>query len=319
MSVNGLIVILDAAYKTWLDGPFRLPYDGSMKTYTVTENAPLLSALLKFLPENNRTKIKQLLKYGAVAVNGKTVTRHDHALKTGDKIDFRKKPNDSRTRPLLTPPFPIVYEDEWLIVIEKPERILTVATEKIKTRTVYYELTYYVRSAGLTGKERIFIVHRLDRDASGLLVFAKSEEVKFALQANWDKAEKKYYAVVEGTPKKPFESIESHLVEDKFRRVYSTHESKFSKYAVTQYRLVKSTGKYSLLDVALLTGRKNQIRVHLSELGHPIAGDQKYGSVSDPAERLGLHAYHLSFIHPVTKEKLTFKSDLPQKLKKLIF
>jgi len=289
-----------------------------MKTHIITENTPLLSYLLKFFPENNRTKTKQLLKYGAIVVNGKTVTRHDHALKIGDKIDFRQKPKDSGMRPKLEPPFPIVYEDESLVVIEKPEGLLTVSTEKIKTRTAYYELTAYVRSSGATGKERIFIVHRLDRDASGLLVFAKDEEAKFALQENWDRTEKKYYAVVEGAPKKASATIESHLVEDKFRRVYSTGESKFSKYAATRYQLIKSSGKYSLLEVDLLTGRKNQIRVHLSELGHPIVGDEKYGSISDPAGRLGLHAYYLSFVHPVTKDKLTFKSDLPQPLKKLV-
>ena len=289
-----------------------------MKTQTVTEDSPLLDALLKFFPEYNRTKIKQFLKYGAIAINGKIATRHDHPLKTGDKIELRKKPNENRQKPTLKSPFPIVYEDESLVVVEKPEGLLTVATEKIKTRTAYFALTDYVRSSGPTGKERIFIVHRLDRDASGLLVFAKNEETKFALQANWDKVEKKYYAVVEGTPKRQADTIESHLVEDKFRRVYSTGESKYSQYAATCYRLVKSSGRYSLLEITLLTGRKNQIRVHLADIGHPIIGDEKYGSTSDPAGRLGLHAAHLSFVHPATKEKITFHSDLPEKLERIV-
>ena len=310
---------------SFLTGPALCSMMAVMKTFTVAENGPLLSTLLKSFPENKRTKIKQLLKFGAVAVNGKTVTRHDHALKIGDRIDFRKKLKNSGTptaqesgrQPTLEPPFPIVYEDESLVVIEKPEGLLTVATEKIKNRTAYYQLTDYVRSCGPTGKERIFIVHRLDRDSSGLLVFAKSEAIKLALQKNWDKVEKRYYAVVEGTPQKPSGTLESHLAEDKFRRVYSTGESKFSKYAATHYQLIKTSGKFSLLEITIFTGRKNQIRVHMSDQGHPNIGDEKYGGVSDPAGRLGLHACLLSFTHPVTQEKLVFKSDLPQKLKKL--
>ncbi len=289
-----------------------------MKTHTAVEDLLLLTYLLKYFPEKKRTKIKQLLKYGAIAVNGKIVTRHDYSLKTGDTLEFLQKPKENRQRPKLEPPFPIIYEDDHLIVIDKPEGLLTVATEKIKTHTVYYELTDYVRSNGKTGKERIFIVHRLDRDASGLLVFAKNEEVKYSLQNHWDKAEKKYYALVEGIPKKSSETIESHLIEDKFRRVYSARESKFSKYAATQYRVIKSSKKFSLLEVTLLTGRKNQIRVHLADIGHPIIGDEKYGSISDPAGRLGLHAYLLSFRHPVTQEQMIFKSELPADLKKVI-
>ncbi|OIO37590.1 MAG: hypothetical protein AUJ72_04250 [Candidatus Omnitrophica bacterium CG1_02_46_14] len=290
-----------------------------MKTFTVTENAPLLKTLLKAFPEYNRTKLKQILKYGSIAVNGKITTRHDHALKPGDKLKIQKKLNPTNERPNLLPPFPIVYEDAWILVIEKPEGLLTVSTETIKTRTVYYELTHYVTSIDLTGKERIFIVHRLDRDASGLLIFAKDEKTKVALQENWDHAEKKYYAVVEGTPKILRDKIESNLVEDKFRRVYSTGNTRLSKYAATEYEVMKTTGRYSLLDVKLLTGRKNQIRVHLADIGHPIVGDEKYGSTINPAGRLGLHAYQLSFEHPVTKEKLVFKSALPIKLQKLIF
>ena len=289
-----------------------------MKSETVKENGPLLSYLLKTYFPSNRTKAKQLLKHGAVSVNGKVITQHDYKLKTGDEIAFRPKPKVAFKRASLAPPFPIVYEDESLVVIDKPAGLLTIATEKVKNRTAYFQLTDYVRSTGPTGKERIFIVHRLDRDASGLLVFAKDEETKFVLQENWEKSQKKYYAVVEGTPNKKADTIESHLVEDKFRRVYSTAESRFSKYAATQYRVIKSSGNYSLLEITLLTGRKNQIRVHLSDIGHPIVGDEKYGSHTDPAGRLGLHASYLAFHHPKTDEVKVFTSHLPDNLKKLI-
>lgn len=292
-------------------------YDKAMKTHTVSGAAGLLTYLLKTFPENSRTKMKQLLKYGAVMVNEKPITKHDHALEIGDQIDFRLKPRKSSQRPTLEPPFPVVYEDTSIIVIEKPPGLLTVSTEKVKTKTAYYALTDYVQSTGPTGQERIFIVHRLDRDASGLLVFAKSEAVKRALQGDWNKTEKKYYAIVEGTPKIQSDTIESQLEEDKFRRVYSSARSRFSKFAATHYQLVKSAGKYSLLEVTLLTGRKNQIRVHLADRGHPIVGDEKYGCHSDPAGRLGLHACHLSLTHPLTKERMTFKSELPQILGKL--
>lgn len=295
-----------------------------MKPHIVTENSPLFRYLLKAFPQNKRTTAKQLLKFGAVIVNGKVITQHDYSLKTGDEISFRPKPKKDfkkttlNKRPVLETPFPIVYEDEALVVIEKPAGLLTIATDKIKTRTAYYELTDYVRSTGLTGKERIFIVHRLDRDASGLIVFAKDEDTKLALQKNWDKVEKRYYAIVEGTPKQKADTIESHLVEDKFRRVYSAKESKFSKHAVTKYQVIKTSGKYSLLEVTLITGRKNQIRVHLSDIGHPIAGDEKYGSTTDPGGRLGLHAYYLAFHHPKTDELKVFTSKLPDSLNKLI-
>ncbi len=273
---------------------------------------------METFPQSKRTTVKQLLKFGAVAVNGKIVTQYNHSLKAGDEISFRPKPKKVFTRLVLKTSFPIVYEDESLIVIDKPEGLLSIATEKVKTRTAYYELTEYVRSQGLTGEGRIFIVHRLDRDASGLLVFARNEEVKFLLQRHWDKAEKKYYAVVEGAPKKKSDTIESHLMEDKFKRVYSAKESRFSKYASTQYRVLKSSGRYSLLEVRLITGRKNQIRVHLSDIGHPIVGDAKYGSDSDPAGRLGLHAFWLSFAHPKTNEIIKLEIALPERLRKLV-
>ena len=301
-----------------LDGHKAVFYDDFMNTHIVKENSPLLSYLLKNFPENKRTTSKQLLKFGAIMVNGKTVTRHDHPLKTGDEILFRPKPKQSVKQPLLTPDFPIIYEDESLVVINKPDGLLTVATEKEKTRTAYFELTDYVRSNSITGEGRIFIVHRLDRDSSGILVFAKDEAAKFSLQKNWDKTEKKYYAIVEGSPKIKSDTIESHLVQDKFRRVYSAKESKFSKYAATQYRVLRSSGKYSLLEVTLMTGRKNQIRVHLSDIGHPIIGDEKYGSVSNPAGRLGLHAFYLSLFHPETGEKKIFTSELPKELQKMV-
>ena len=287
-----------------------------MHVRTVKDGGILLEYVRKNFSLTN-TKSKHLLESGMIVVNDKIITHHAHLLKAGDKICFESKPQKA-SKLHFHLGFPILYEDESVIVIVKPEGLLTVATEKVKNHTAYFKLTEYVRSKDPSGKARVFIVHRIDRDASGILVFAKTEKAKMFLQENWKKFEKKYYAVVEGTPNKTEGTIKSYLVEDKFRRVYSAKESKYSKYAATRYQLMKSSGKYSLLEVTLLTGRKNQIRVHLADIGHPIIGDEKYGSKSDPAGRLGLHAYCLKFHHPETGEKKLFTSELPDSLKKLI-
>lgn len=287
-----------------------------MKPYVTSEDGPLLATLIKAFPSIKRTKLKQLLKYSAVTVNGKTVEQHDHALHAGDSIAIKPfRPEFSRAPKESSLSFPLLYEDEWIIAVDKPAGLLTMGTDKEKVRTAYFELTSYVRGKSLDGQGRIFIVHRLDRDASGVLIFAKDEESKFKLQENWDKVEKKYYAIVEGTPEESSGTIESYLTENKVHKVYSTEPSPASKLAITHYRVVSSAGHYALVEVAILTGRKNQIRVHMADMGHPLIGDEKYGSRTDPAGRLGLHAFELSFDHPATGERLTFTSPLPDKLR----
>lgn len=286
-----------------------------MKPYACTDGGPLLTMLMKAYPAVKRTKLKQLLKYGAVTVNGKAAERHDQALKAGDVLAvkaYRAEYRRAEVESALS--FPIVYEDERLIVIDKPAGLLTMGSETEKVRTAYFELTAYARAKSLDGKGRIFIVHRLDRDSSGLLVFAKDEATKNTLQKNWDKVDKKYFAVVEGRPPKESDNIESYLAENKSRKVFSTHASKLSKLAITFYKVLASNKKYSMLEVTLVTGRKNQIRVQLSDIGHPIIGDEKYGATSDPARRLGLHSHSLSFNDPDTGERMSFTSPLPEEL-----
>lgn len=290
-----------------------------MNPHIVTGESPLLAYLFGHFKEIKKTKLKQLLKYGSVTVNGRVATSHKHPLKAGDRVDFLTKRSVLQENLRHKLSFPIVYEDEWILVVDKPSGLLSMGTERDKIHTVYHELTAYVRAKSPDGRGRVFIVHRLDRDASGLAVFAKQAAAKLALQSNWKKAVKKYYAIVEGVPQEPSGTIESHLTEDNFRRVYSLSKpGRDSKPAVTQYRIVKSTGRYTLLEAILVTGRKNQIRVHLSDLGYPIAGDAKYGAQSDPAGRLALHAFFLSFKHPITEENKTFESPLPAPLAKLV-
>jgi len=286
--------------------------------HVVAQKSPLLQHLLAYFPAIKKTKVKQFLKYGSVTVNGAVITRSGHPLNPGDKIGFLTKAASLKEQLKTRLDFPIVYEDDELVVIDKPAGLLTMGTDKDKIHTAYYELTAYIRSQSKDGRGRVFIVHRLDREASGLVVFAKRESTKRALQENWQDAVKKYFAVVEGNPEKSSGTIDSYLVEDKFRRVFSASErTAAAKHAVTRYKTLSRSGSLTLLDVTLVTGRKNQIRVHLSDLGCPILGDVKYGSASNPAERLGLHAYYLSFKNPTTGEIKTFKSTLPAPLAEL--
>lgn len=289
------------------------------RKHSVTEPSLLLEYLFKLYPQYKKTKVKQILKFGSVRVNDRVVTLHRHRLKPGDSVEVLSEKNTFLERLKTEFSFKMVYEDEDLIVVEKPSGLLTMATEKEKENTLYFELTEYERARSKTKHGRIFIVHRLDRDSSGLVVFAKTEDAKHALQENWSKTIKKYYAVTEGVPKEKDGLIEGYLAEDSFRRVYSVSKlSKTSKPALTRYRVLRDNGRYALLDTSLETGRKNQIRVHLSDLGHPIAGDMKYGAQTDPIRRLALHSYLLAFPHPSTGELKTFISKLPENFEKLV-
>ena len=191
-------------------------------------------------------------------------------------------------------------------------------TEREKEATLYFMLNEYERSKNKDGRGRVYIVHRLDRDASGLIVFAKNDASKRALQGRWELVTKKYYAITEGTPEKRSGTVENYLREDTFKRVYSISKNHpEAQHAVTHYRVLRENGGYALLEVTLETGRKNQIRVHLSGLGCPIMGDEKYGAKSDPFRRLALHACFLSFPHPATGELKTLRSSLPAPFKKI--
>jgi len=205
----------------------------------------------------------------------------------------------------------ILYEDDDIIVVDKPAGLLTVGTDSNKTRTAYYILTDYVRKGSLKSRNRIFIVHRLDQWTSGVLVFAKTEEIKIRLQEQWKDTQKKYLAIVHGRLDKKEGIISSYLAENRAFVVYSTTDAAKGKLAHTAYKVIKEAGNFSLLEVNLLTGRKNQIRVHLADEGHPIAGDRKYGKADDGLKRLALHSKSISFKHPTTGRQMTFESKVP--------
>jgi RluA family pseudouridine synthase len=228
---------------------------------------------------------------------------------------MRKRSTPSNRR--LARGLVILYEDEDILVVDKPAGLLTVGTDSEKSRTAYFILTDYVRKGSARSRHRIFIVHRLDRETSGVLVFAKSEEAKLRLQEQWQETEKKYLAVVHGQCKKRSETITTYLAENKAHVVYSTSDPAKGKLSHTAYRVLRQTKDFALLEVDLLTGRKNQIRVHLAGIGHPIVGDRKYGRRSESGE-LALHARTIYFKHPTNGEQLAFSAKAPGHFRKLV-
>jgi tRNA pseudouridine32 synthase/23S rRNA pseudouridine746 synthase/23S rRNA pseudouridine1911/1915/1917 synthase len=212
----------------------------------------------------------------------------------------------------------ILHEDEDILVVVKPAGLLTMGTERDKVHTAYALLTDYVRKGCARSSKRIFIVHRLDRDTSGVLVFAKTPAAKTRLQGGWEETEKKYLAVVHGRCVNNEGLITTYLAENAAHVVYSTPDPKKGKLARTAYRVLRNSKEYTLLEVDLLTGRKHQIRVHLAGIGHPVVGDEKYGAGRKAFKRLALHARALSFIHPVTGRRLAFETEFPEYFSKLL-
>ncbi len=212
----------------------------------------------------------------------------------------------------------ILYEDSDILVIDKPAGLLTVRTETDKTRTAHYILTDYVRKGCFKSRNRIFTVHRLDQWTSGVLIFAKSEKIKLLLQSHWNETKKKYIAAVHGQLAQKEGVITSYLAENKAFVVYSTTDAAKGKLSKTAYKVLKETEHFSLLEIDLLTGRKNQIRVHLADKGHPIVGDRKYGKANDDYKRLALHSKSISFKHPATGRQVTFETKLPSYFKELM-
>lgn len=211
----------------------------------------------------------------------------------------------------------ILHEDRDIIVVNKSAGLLTMGTGRDGGRTAQAALDDYVKKGNYKSRERIFIVHRLDRDTSGALVFARTEKAKRALQDNWEKAEKTYLAFVEGHPEPEEGTIESYLAENEARRVFSTKDKRKGKLSTTRYKLIKTVGKRALLEISLLTGRKNQIRVHLADKGWPIVGDGKYGRKIRDNKRLALHSRSLTFDHPYSGKRMTFEAPVPATFHKM--
>lgn len=267
--------------------------------------------LMATLPHKSRNNIKSMLSHGEILVDNEVQTKYDHALTEGETVKIIRSINRDKSKKQV---LDFIYEDDDLIVVNKPAGLLSIATDKEKDQTAYHLLLEYVRTAN--NKNRIFVVHRLDRDTSGVLMVAKNEKIKHALQDNWDKLVTKrgYMAVVEGRFDKDKKSdrITSWLNETKTHFIYSSYTKGDGQEAITNYSVVKEKGKFSLLDITIDTGRKNQIRVHMKDIGHSIVGDKKYGAILDPMKRLGLHAHILEFKHPFNGKIMNFEAKLPE-------
>lgn len=269
----------------------------------------LLPFLLSHQKGKSRNNIKALLTRGQVLVDGQAVTRHDHPLVPGQTVSLRPRLQGGDL------PFPLLYEDADLLAIDKPAGLLSTANEREQERTAFRAVSDWLRDRG---EGRAFLVHRLDRDTSGVLLFAKSEAVQQRFQNEWNTLIRRrgYRAVVEGAPPEPAGTIRTQLRENRIHRVYSVRSG--GKTAVTHYQVERLGADYALLAVAIDTGRKNQIRVHFSELGCPVAGDKVYGAATDPLGRLCLHAHELSFAHPVTGAELLLRSETPRGFSRLV-
>lgn len=227
--------------------------------------------------------------------------------------NFKSPPKKYQPRGLS-----ILYEDRDIIVADKMSGLLTIATEKVRENTAYFLMNNYVRKGNSKSRNRIFIVHRLDRDTSGVLIFAKSEEAKHYLQDEWESVTKKYYAVVDGKLPEEEDIITSYLAESPVHKMYSVDDPSRGVFAKTGYKVLRTSKNYSLVEIDLYTGKKNQIRVHLSEAGCPIAGDKIYGRKVKSAKRLTLHAGSITISHPYSHEKMTFESKIPPYFKTLL-
>jgi 23S rRNA pseudouridine1911/1915/1917 synthase len=275
---------------------------------------PLLDALARLFPESSKTTLRQMLQSGRVRVNGEVEKNARRELDAEDLVEIGQK----SVQPPLPPGLAILHEDDVVIVVLKAHGLLTVATERERETTAQAYLNVYLKSKGA---ERIHVVHRLDRETSGVLVFAKHFAAREALKEKFaaHDIERVYVAVIEGELDPPRGTFRSHLRERKDLRMESTGEAnQDAKLAVTHYRTIETNGRFSLLEIRLETGRKNQIRTHLAEAGHPIVGDRLYGSTTNPLGRLGLHAKLLGFDHPATGKRLVFTAPIPKSFRSAV-
>lgn len=287
----------------------------SILVWTAAEESTLMQCLEAKLTDHKRTSIKALMKYNQVALNSMPTSQFDQPVHTGDTLSV------NFTRPFVVfshPRIKLVYEDNDIIVINKGSGILSVSTDNVKDGTAYSILRDYLKKKD--PRLMLFVVHRLDRDTSGLMMFAKNVEAKEAMQHNWNNMVlgRRYVAVVEGKVEQEEGVVKSYLAETSQFEVYSTQNPDEGQLAITRFKRLQCNNGYSLMELSLDTGRKNQIRVHMKDLGHPIVGDRKYGAKASPIHRLGLHARTLHFAHPVTKKEMLFETPIPSRFLSLL-
>ena len=281
--------------------------------FSVTSRCELLPYLLTLPLALSRKEAKDLLRFKAVRVERIANVRHDTQLQPGDVVTIAA---GKQIPAAAIEHLRIVYLDDAVVVVEKRAGLLSMGSESEKERTAHRILNAHLKALTKSPLQQAFIVHRLDRETSGLMMFARSRALQATLQQNWKNVTKKYLAVVEGTPAKPEGTLRDSLVESKSLRMHRVERG--GVLAITHYRVLRSGRDNALVELTLETGRKNQIRVQLAGLGHPVVGDRKYGATTDPARRLALHSHELKFFHPVSDALMEFHSALPSPLMALI-
>ncbi|MDR1523696.1 MAG: RluA family pseudouridine synthase [Tannerella sp.] len=280
----------------------------------ITEKSTLLPYLLERLGRQSRTSVKALLRHGLIWVNGTPVTHFNTPLNPGDEVLIS---HEKGRVAFNHPQMKIVWEDDELIVVDKKDGLLSVSDSPAQERTAYFLLSQHVKK--IDPRNKIFILHRLDKGTSGLMMFARNKNIQEYLRANWHEmiTRRTYIAVIEGVPEKSSDTLVSWLAENSRMKVFCT-DPQHGKEAVSHYRVLKNNTKYSLLELDLETGRKNQIRAQMEQIGHPVVGDPKYGARTNPAGRLMLHARRLCFRHPATGEEMRFETPVPKKFNNLV-
>ncbi|WP_321332075.1 RluA family pseudouridine synthase [uncultured Bacteroides sp.] len=283
--------------------------------FSVKESEELMPFIMKVMSGISRNTAKSLLSKRQVLVDNVITTQYNFVLKAGMKVQISKEKGRKDFHSNL---LKIIYEDGHLLVVDKREGLLSVGTDAQKERTAHSILNEYVQRSGK--QFRVFIVHRLDKDTSGLMIFAKDEKTKFTLQDYWDEIvkDRRYVAVVSGELEKDNGTITSWLKDNKVYVTYSSMTNNGGEKAITHYKTIKRANGYSLVELELETGKKNQIRVHMQDMAHPVLGDSKYGDGKDPLGRLALHAFKLCFYHPVTGDLMEFETPYPAAFKKLM-
>ena len=292
------------------------PENTVLQSLKATDKAELLNFLIDKQVRKSRNAIKSLLAHKQLKINGKVVSQYNFELNAGDVVTIHKKNHaydGKKLKGLI-----VIYEDEHLIVVDKEPGLLSIATDREKRETAYSIISEYLKKKDK--ESRVFVLHRLDRETSGLMMYAKAADIQEIMQRNWDNLIKvrSYVAVVEGVLSPTDGTIESWLTEDKNFVMHSSPRDNGGQKSITHYNTIKTTRKFSMLSLNLETGRKNQIRVHMKHIGHPIVGDKKYGSKIGTIKRVALHAHKLYFTHPTTAELLEFESPIPSKMQLLV-
>ncbi len=266
----------------------------------VTESGKLLSFLYGELSKLPRGKVKSFLEHRQISVNGIVTTRFDHPINRGDTVKISMSEGSTKPQGIE-----IIYEDDFFVAVNKPAKLLTVASDSEKKKTAYALLSQ-------SRKGELYVLHRLDKDTSGVLLFAKKREIRDIMQEDWNERVtlREYIAICEGEFEEKSGRCDSLIAENSVHVMYSAKEG---KRAITDYEVLNYSGGFSLVRLHLLTGRKNQIRVHMKELSHPVVGDKKYGSTKNPLGRLGLHASALGFKHPITGEEVRISARRERK------